>query len=70
MLLLHKNEIIALKSKTEGANLSLVPVSLYLKHGFVKLEVALGKGKKKYEKRESVKKKDLQRDLERDLGWG
>ena len=66
-LLLHKNEIIALKSKTEGANLSLVPVSLYLKHGFVKLEVALGKGKKKYEKRESVKKKDLQRDLERDL---
>ena len=67
-LLLHKNEIIALKSKTEGANLSLVPVSLYLKHGFVKLEVALGKGKKKYEKRESVKKKDLQRDLERDLG--
>ncbi len=66
-LLLHKQEIIALKSKTDGANLSLVPVSLYLKHGFVKLEVALGKGKKKYEKRESIKKKDIQRDLEREL---
>lgn len=66
-LLLHKKEIISLKSKTEGANLTLVPVSLYLKSGFVKLEVALGKGKKKYEKRASIKKKDIQRDLEREL---
>ena len=66
-LLLHKKEIISLKSKIDGANLSLVPVSLYMKHGFVKLEIALGKGKKKFEKRESIKKKDIQRDLERDL---
>lgn len=66
-LLLHKKEIISLKTKTEGANLTLVPVSLYLKNGFVKLEVALGKGKKKYEKRASIKKKDIQRDLEREL---
>lgn len=66
-LLLHKNQIISLKSKTEGSNLSLVPVSMYLKHGFIKVEVALGKGKKKYEKRESIKKKDIQRDLEREL---
>lgn len=66
-LLLHKNEIISLKSKVEGSNLSLVPVSLYIKHGFVKLEIGLGKGKKKYEKRESIKKRDLQRDLEREL---
>lgn len=69
-LLLHKQEIIALKSKTDGANLALVPVSLYLKNGFVKLEVALGKGKKKYEKRESIKKKDILRDVERELSWG
>jgi SsrA-binding protein len=60
-LLLHKKEIIALKSKTEGANLALVPVSLYLKHGFIKLEIALGRGKKKYEKRESIKKRDIKR---------
>src|SRR3989304_7458262 len=66
-LLLHKKEIISLKSKTEGSNLSLVPVSLYLKHGFVKVEIALGKGKKKFEKRESIKKKDIQRDVEREL---
>lgn len=66
-LLMHKNEIVSLKSKVEGSNLSLVPVSLYLSGGFVKVEVALGKGKKKYEKRESIKKKDVQRDLEREL---
>ncbi len=66
-LLLHKKEIIALKTKAEGAGLSLVPVSLYLKHGFVKLELALGKGKKRYEKRETIKKRDIQRNLERGL---
>lgn len=66
-LLLHKKEIISLKSKTDGANLSLVPVSMYLKNGFIKVEVALGKGKKKYEKKESIKKKDIQRDIEREL---
>lgn len=66
-LLLHKNEIISLKSKTDGANLSLVPLSLYFKNGFIKLEVAIGKGKKKYEKKEAKKKKDLDREMEAEL---
>jgi SsrA-binding protein len=66
-LLLHKKELIALKTKTDGANLSLVPVSLYLKHGFIKLEIALGKGKKQYEKRETIKKRDLQRQVDQDV---
>lgn len=66
-LLLHKKQIISLKSRIEGANLTLIPIALYLKHGFIKLEVGLGKGKKQYEKKESIKKKDLQRDLEREL---
>lgn len=66
-LLMHKKEIISLKSKTEGSNLSLIPVSMYLKNGFVKLEVALGKGKKKYDKKESIKKKDIQRNLDQEL---
>ncbi len=66
-LLLHKKEIISLKSKVDGSNLTLVPVALYLKHGFIKVAVGLGKGKKKYEKRESIKKRDLQRDIEREL---
>lgn len=66
-LLLHKNQIISLKSKLDGSNLSLIPVSLYLKHGFIKLEIGLGKGKKKYEKKEAIKKKDIQRDTEREI---
>lgn len=66
-LLLHKNEIIALKSKTDGANLSLIPVSMYIKHGFVKLEVALGRGKKQYDKKQAIKKRDIQRSVEQEL---
>lgn len=66
-LLLHKSQIIALKSKTEGQNLALIPVSLYTKHGLIKLEVALGKGKKKYEKKEAKKRKDIERELEQEL---
>lgn len=66
-LLLHKKEIIALKSKTEGANMAIVPISLYTKGTLIKLELALGKGKKKYEKKQALKKKDLQRDLEQEL---
>jgi SsrA-binding protein len=63
-LLLHKKEIIALKSKTEGQNLTLIPVSLYTTKSFIKLEVALGKGKKQYDKKDSIKKKDIQRQIE------
>ena len=66
-LLMHKKEIVSFKSKTDGENLTLVPVSMYFKNGFIKLEIALGKGKKKYEKRESIKKRDIERDLEQDL---
>lgn len=62
-LLLHKKEIIALKSKTEGSHLTIVPVSLYTKRNLIKLELALAKGKKQYEKREVIKRKDLQREL-------
>lgn len=66
-LLLHKREIISLKSKTDGANLTLVPISLYDKHGLIKLEVGIGKGKKQYDKKEVKKKKDIEREIESDL---
>lgn len=66
-LLLHKSEIIALKSKTEGANLTIVAISLYMRHHLIKVELALAKGKRKFEKREAKKKKDLARDLEEQL---
>lgn len=63
-LLLHKSQIIALKSKIDGQNLTLVPISIYTKSHLIKLELALGKGKKKYDKKQSIKKKDLQKALE------
>lgn len=66
-LLLHKREIISLKSKIDGQNLTIVPISLYTTHHLIKLELALAKGKKKYEKREAIKKKDLQREIETEL---
>ena len=66
-LLLHKKEIVALKSKIDGANLTIVPISLYTNHHFIKVELALAKGKKKYEKKEAKKRQDLDRELEREL---
>lgn len=63
-LLLHKKEIISLKSKLDGEKLTLVPLSFYEKHGFIKVELALGKGKKQFDKRKALKKKQLQRDME------
>ena len=65
-LLLHKKEIISLKNKTEGANLTLVPLSWYTKGPFVKLEVGLARGKKQYEKREAKKREDQRRELEQE----
>lgn len=66
-LLLHKKEIISLKSKLDGEKLSLVPISFYEKHGFIKVELGLGKGKKQFDKRKAIKKKDLQREMEREI---
>lgn len=66
-LLLHKSEIIALKSKVEGGNLTIVPVSLYTTKNLIKLELALAKGKKEYQKKEAIKKRDIQRETEQEL---
>ena len=63
-LLLHKKQIISLKGKTDGSNLTIVPVSLYTTHGLVKVELGLGKPQKKYEKRDKIKKRDIDREIE------
>ena len=65
-LLLHKAELIRLKSKLEGANLTLVPLSWYTKGPLIKLEIGLARGKKQYEKREVKRREDQRRELERD----
>lgn len=66
-LLLHKKELVSLKSKIDGANLTLVPLSWYTKGPFIKLEVGLARGKKQYEKREKKRREQEKRELERDF---
>ena len=66
-LLLHKKELLSLKSKIEGANLTLIPLSWYTKGPLIKLEVGLARGKKQYEKREVKRRKDQKRELEREF---
>ena len=62
-LLLHKAEINKLDSKVKEKGLTLVPSKIYLKDGLVKLEIALCRGKHSYDKKESLKQRDLQREL-------
>lgn len=62
-LLLKKQEIYRLKSKTEQKGLTLVPLSLYFKNGRVKLDLGIAKGKKLYDKRESIKQDEIDRKL-------
>jgi len=64
-LLLHKNEITKLKNKIIQQRLTVVPIEVYLKNGLVKVEIAVAKGKKTFDKRESIKKREVQREIER-----
>jgi len=64
-LLLHKKEIARLAGKSEEKGLTLIPISIYLKNNLVKVEIALARGKKNYDKRESIKKKDMEREISR-----
>jgi SsrA-binding protein len=67
-LLLHKAEILKLIGKTKESGLSLVPLSMYFKDGKVKVELALAKGKKSWDKRQSLAKRDAERETTRALG--
>lgn len=61
-LLLHKSEIKRLGSEIESAGYTLVPLRLYFKGNYAKVEIGLAKGKKLYDKRETIKKRDLERE--------
>jgi len=63
-LLLNKREIKRLIGKTEQKGYSLIPTKVYFSHGKAKVEIALAKGKKKYDKRSALKEKELKRDME------
>ncbi len=64
-LLLKKKQIAELKLKTEQIGHTLIPLSIYSKEGLIKVEIALAKGKRKFDKRETLKKKDAQREIDR-----
>ena len=66
-LLLNKREILKLRDKVEIAGYTLIPIKLYFKGNRVKILLGLGKGKKNYDKRESLKEKTIKRDIEMSL---
>lgn len=66
-LLLNKREISKLIGLTKQKNYSLVPISLYFKNNLVKLELGVGKGKKLYDKRQELAKKDAERQIARQV---
>jgi len=66
-LLLHRQEIKSLIGKTKQKGLTLVPLRVYTKHSKLKLEFGLGQGKAKTDKRESIKKRETQRRIDRAL---
>ncbi|MGO9137920.1 MAG: SsrA-binding protein SmpB [Syntrophales bacterium] len=66
-LLLHKGEIKRLYGKSRERGLALIPLKLYFKNGKVKLEIGVGRGKKLYDKRESLRVKDDRREIERGM---
>jgi SsrA-binding protein len=66
-LLLHRREIDRLSARVIERGYTLVPTRLYLKEGRAKIEIALARGKRKYDKRQAIAKRDAQRDVEREL---
>ena len=66
-LLLNKKEILKLRDKVEISGYTLVPIKLYFKGNKAKILLGLAKGKKNYDKRESIKEKDIKRDIEKAL---
>lgn len=68
-LLLHKAEIKRLRGKIEEKGLTLVPLKIYFARGRAKVELALARGKRQYDKREQIKKRDLEREMQRELKY-
>jgi len=71
-LLLHAQEIKRIDRKVREKGFTLIPMAVYLKHGLIKLELSLCKGKKSYDKRADIKERDVDRDIRREFrakGW-
>ncbi len=66
-LLLHKREIAKLQTATSEKGFSVIPLAMYLKHGFVKVKLGIARGKKDYDKRAALKKREHDRQIDRSL---
>ena len=66
-LLLQKREILKISDKVKKDGVTIIPLELFFTHGFAKIELGLAKGKKLYDKREAIAKKDQQRDIARHI---
>lgn len=64
-LLLHKKEITRLAKAQSERGIAIIPLKVYLKHGFAKVLIGVGQGKKQYDKRETIKKRDQEREIRR-----
>ena len=69
-LLLHKDEIKRLKRKIEVKGYTLIPTEIYLKNGLVKITLGVCKGKKQFDKRNTIKERDINRDLQKQFRKG
>lgn len=69
-LLLHRKEIADIIGKSEQKGLTIVPLKLYLKKGLAKVELGIAKGKKLYDKRESIRRKETAREMDRTMKRG
>ena len=68
-LLLHKKEILKIKNKLDIQGYALFPIKLYIKNNKAKIVLGIGKGKKLYDKRESIKKRDQEREVKKNLKY-
>jgi len=66
-LLLHKDEIAELATAERQSGVAVIPTKLYNNNGRIKLEVGVGRGKKEHDKRETIKRRDIKRDVDRTL---
>jgi SsrA-binding protein len=67
-LLLHRREIERLLGKTKEQGLAMIPMRVYFTHGLAKVEIGLGKGRREHEKRQSIAKREAEREMERAAG--
>ena len=67
-LLLHRREIDHIFQQQQEQRLSIIPMRVYFTHGIAKVEIGIGRGKRQFEKRDSIAKRETEREIEREVG--